>query len=215
MIETVYHKLKKPEITDEIIDTINDIHNNMEMIDNLIDESSVNLQSFLVSGQNYSRGKRLWNLLPVTNGNIGWVNIRNGVFAPTWQERTSYKLGDLVMTQSNNGHIYECIENGTSGVSQPSFPITPNSSVFDFRNANAWIGNYVYNVDDIVLATNGNQLYYYKCTTGGTSSTAEPTWSLTSGTQINDGSAIWQTYKSVKWKEVGTSCDFKEFGKIS
>src|SRR5690606_13470833 len=132
----------------------------------------------------------------------------------TWQKNTTYNIGSLVMTQANNGHIYECIENGVSGVSQPNLPLTPNASVFDLANSKGWIANKVYEVDDIVVPTNGHQLYYYKCVTGGTSGVREPIWSTITGVQNNDGSARWQVYKTVKWREVGVSCDFKNFGKI-
>lgn len=214
MQKTKIYEFYKPEQLDDVLDTITKLSQNFEKIDGLIDESTDNLISFLVKGKTYEIGKRVWNTLPTVGGNAGWINIRSGVYAPTWQKKTIYKLGDIVMSNGNNGHYYQCTESGESGLSSPSFPTTVGQSVFDHAGATAWNANYVYELDDLVLAPLGDQLYYYKCIKKGTSSTIEPTWSRVSGMTFMDGTVQWQTYKTVKWTEVGVSCEFREFGKI-
>lgn len=215
MITTEIHEFKKPQHEDSVLTTITNIAENFEKLDTKIVETAQALNIHLKIGKIYPRARKIWNGLPSKDGSIGWVNIRDGKYAPTWQERTTYRLGDMVSTQSNNGHVYECIENGVSGVVQPVFPTSTNGLVFDFTNARGWIANSVYAIDSIVLSTDGNQLNYYKCIIAGTSGVVEPKWSLTSGTTAIDGSAQWQTYKTIKWKEVGASCDFRSFGQIN
>lgn len=205
---------KKPEASDDILESIDGISENFEKIDKLIIERTNSLTNFLKTGDSYERSKLIYNSAPVIGGAVGWINVRTGKYAPTWQERTIYNLGDIVISSVNNGHIYECVENGISGVSEPTFPTATNSAVFDKKNSAIWIPNRVYKVDDIVTATNGSELYYYRCTIAGTSGTTEPDWTQVAGTSISDGSARWQVYKTVKWKEVGVSCSFRDFGTI-
>lgn len=214
MQQSINHSLYKPEPQDDVLDTISKISENFEKLDELADISAISLTATLVDGRNYSVGKRIWNEMLSIGSSLGWVNIRDGVYAPSWQKGTTYNIGDRVMPDINNGHYYECIANGTSGVANPVFPTATNGMVYDTTGGSVWIANYVYNVDDIVFAINSNQVYFYKCIRGGTSDTTEPTWALNSGSTINDGSAIWQSYKSVRWKEAGVSCEFREFGRI-
>jgi|GEM_PF-6093661 len=54
-----------------------------------------------------------------------------------------------------------------------------------------WYPSTAYILDDLIFPTDPiSKPYYYKCTTAGTTDSAEPTWPV-SGT-INDGSAIWE-----------------------
>jgi hypothetical protein len=69
-------------------------------------------------------------------------------------------------------------------------------------------------LDDIVVATVGDQSYYYKCITEGSSGTTEPAWTNISGSTVVDGSVDWYAYKTVEWKEKGASCEFIKFGLV-
>lgn len=208
------HGFYKPEINDDIIRTIEYLFTNFGMLDNFIDEKTDNLSSFLQVNTVYEVSKKIWKSNPAVGSNLGWINLRTGKFAPTWQANTSYSVGDQVLPLVNNGHIYTCVEDGTSVLSEPSHSVINGTSYFDIRGASEWISNYVYNIDDIVLATDGSQLFYFKCIRGGTSAITEPVWVNTSGATIMDGSTQWQTFKTVKWKESGISSNFREFGNI-
>src|SRR6202795_2288431 len=43
--------------------------------------------------------------------------------APVWKPKTAYALTDTVQPVPDNGHAYACTVAGTSGTSQPSFPV--------------------------------------------------------------------------------------------
>lgn len=208
------HSFYKPESGDDILTTISNLFNNFTKLDSLIDERTDNLSSFLIAGKVYELGKKVWRSNPSVGSNLGWVNIKSGKYAPTWQVNTVYRTGDLVAPNINNGHIYECIENGTSGLNEPSFPLANDAYVFDNKGSLPWLANYVVSLDNIVFSSDGEQLYYYKCIKAGTTSTTEPVWARNSGAIIDDGSAQWQSYKAIKWKEVGVSSNFRDFGNI-
>jgi len=54
----------------------------------------------------------------------------------------------------------------------------------------AWVAETAYSLNDLVRPTTHNG-YWYKCTTAGTSDTAEPTWPTTLGNTVADGTAVW------------------------
>jgi hypothetical protein len=215
MINTTNHAFHKPEDVDFILDTINQMAENFEKLDGMIDESAMFLNSFLVEGKSYNIGKRIWNSQPSIGDNVGWVNIRTGKHAPEWTSQKAYKVGDKVISVGNNGHVYECLEDGFSAILEPVFTTVANSIALDFNGKDVWNASYVYNVGDIVVATNGNQSHYFICEISGVSGTTEPTWTNTEGVTVNDNSILWRTHKTAKWKEVGASCEFREFGMIN
>lgn len=215
MIETSKHLLKKPEVTDDVIDTINHLGENFQKIDDLIDNETMTLEYFLTEGVSYPRGMRLWNLTPLIGEYAGWINVQEGTYAPEWEDNTEYSVGDLRMPTTHNGHVYECIESGTSVLNEPMFPVTSGATVLDMRDVQEWIADYAYNVGDIVVpAGESNPYYYYRCTTAGVSGSDSPTWSQTSTTEVVDGSVQWRTYKMVRWQESGDASNFRRFGKI-
>jgi hypothetical protein len=61
-----------------------------------------------------------------------------------------------------------------------------------------WKAERVYQVDDVVVPTDGTE-QLFKCTTAGTAGSTEPTWP-TSGT-VSDGSAVW-TEDSDSWQSL-------------
>ena len=56
-----------------------------------------------------------------------------------------------------------------------------------------WVKETVYAVGD-VMKPSTYAAHAYKCTTAGTSASAEPTWSTTNGGTTSDGTATWTTY---------------------
>ncbi len=54
------------------------------------------------------------------------------VFTPaTWQSKKAYSKNDLVKPAVSNGHYYRCIQSGTSGETEPTWPTTFWSEVVD------------------------------------------------------------------------------------
>jgi hypothetical protein len=214
MLQTTKLGLFKPEINDDILDTITKLSQNFDILDEKYNESISNLETFLTIGNTYEEGKKFWNANPVNGGFVGWVNTRTGVYAPKWKHEESYNIGDLVIPTIDNGHVYECVVNGTSGGQEPVFPTNTNGTVLDISGHTVWSPSKVYDVGDIVIPTNSDTSYYYKCVTAGTSNNVEPSWLRTEGLTIVDGSVVWYVYKTVEWKEVGSSCLFTTFGEI-
>jgi hypothetical protein len=61
----------------------------------------------------------------------------------------------------------------------------------------SWIANHAYTTAQLVFPTVSNG-FVYECTTGGTSSpTTEPTWPLTIGATVTDGSVVWTCYSTI------------------
>jgi hypothetical protein len=214
MLTTNNHSFYKPQQIDDVVDTINKLSDNFEKLDELVDENTLLLDTHLVEGDTYQSGKRVWNSQPNVGDYVGWVNIRTGRYAPKWQSNKAYSLGDLVFKNDNNGHIYECVIEGTSAVAEPMFPTVADSTVLDTTNHTTWQADTVYNVGDIVIATVGGALYYYQCVNSGVSGSTEPSWTNVDGVTVNDNSTLWRTHKTVQWKEVGASCEFRKFGLI-
>ena len=216
MIKTSKHGLHRPEITDDVLQTIENISKDMQKIDELIDLSAGNLPDLLKIGKQYPIAMKVWNSLPTKDSFVGWVNLRTGIYAPKWKKNTTFKIGDLIVPNQDNGHVYRCVENGVSGTTEPIFPTTSVSRVSDIVGAQEWTEEYVYKVGDIVYKVGDNQrLYHYRCTDSGTSGETEPKWNTSVGKTITDGTVQWQTYKTVVWEEFGVSCEFRGFGKIN
>lgn len=211
MQKTKVHNLNLPEKDDYVLQTIVHLFENFSKIEELLTPSTRVLNQYLETGKKYSRGVKIWNALPVEDGNVGWINIREGVYAPTWQKLTKYEKGDLVV---GKGHYYECIENGVSVNEEPAFLTSDGAKFFDLGNVGKWKGEMSYQLNDTVTATDGNQLYHYRCIKRGTTGDTEPTWSNQEGLTFIDGTVQWQVYKTAQWIERGISSEFKKFGKI-
>lgn len=208
-------QLKKPQITDDIQNTIQNLSDNFETIDNNFDETVSDITAFLTKGRLYDSGKKFWNRIPSLDGFIGWTNIRTGVFAPSWGRQTSYNAGDIVTMGKNDGHYYQCIVGGTSGVNEPFFSLTAESITEDLNGVTTWTEGYSYKLDDIVVAKNGDKSFYFKCIQEGTSRSVEPNWTNISGSTVIDGTVGWYAYKTIQWKERGASCEFAPFGRVN
>ncbi|TVX86082.1 hypothetical protein [Paenibacillus agilis] len=212
MIPTRRMGLNKPEVTDDIQDTIVDLANNFQTIDNNYDEIISEVSTHPDSGEFFNSGKKFWNKNATRGDFAGWVNIRAGVFAPKWEKQETYVAGNKIVVNPDNGHYYECVVGGTSGLKQPALSTISGSITHDLYGHTEWKPATHYRVDDIVVATSGDKSYYYKCIIDGVSDIFEPQWNNVSGTTIVDTSVHWYVYKTVEWKEMGSSCEFVPFG---
>lgn len=207
--------LYQPQVSDDVLNTINWLADNFQTLDDNFDETISNIDSFLTIGETYEVGKKYWNRSAYLGGFIGWVNTRTGVYAPTWKSQTTYVAGDKVTAFYDNGHYFECVVGGTSAVNHPAFSTAVAGEItYDLNGHTKWTASYVYDLNDIVIKTNGDMTYYYKCIIAGTSGTTEPAWNDIEGATLIDGSVHWYVYKTIQWKERGTSCFFTPFGNI-
>lgn len=199
--------------SDDIKETITEYGNNFKKLESLTSEVTGDIEN-IDNGRFFQRGFKIWNSLPIIGDYVGWVNTREGVFAKSWKPLTNYSQGQLVTSISNNGKIYECVSAGRSSKDEPNF-LTGNGVEFNDASGEQWVSEKNYNVDDIVFPTNGSKLFYYICETAGMSDSIEPDWDLIStGTTNLDGSVVWRKEKTIRWKQVGTSANFRPFGKI-
>lgn len=198
---------------DKVKETIQAFSDNFETLEaNTFD--SISDISLLTVGQVYPKREIMYNSHPAIDGHVGWVNIREGKFAPKWVFNKEYDLGDMVVSPTDNGRAYQCITNGRSAPLSPSFPASDGVTFNDLFSATLWQPSKLYEVNDIVTATSGDKTYYYKCITAGLSEDIEPSWTNIHGLTVIDKSVTWIMLKTVQWQEVGASCNFRPFGKI-
>lgn len=198
-----------PSITDEIHQTITDLGTNFEKLD----QAAELYASSIPTNGDWLRQQRVWNSNPVSAAYVGWVVVRPGKAAAKWSSLYPTIIGDYIVPLGDNGHIYQCIQGGHSGVSEPSFPTVANATVDDTKNGSTWVAGHEYQLNDIVFPSLENDSFYV-CEIPGTSGTVEPNWSAASGDPNTDNVIRWRTYRTVKWKEVGAAVLFKGFGMI-
>lgn len=199
--------------SDDIKETIVEYGSNFEKIENTLADSIEDI-SDLALGRYYNHGKKLWNEFPQLGEYIGWVNLREGFHALEWQPLKKYSLGNTIRANPDNGNIYECISDGRTMNRIPTF-LMSNGVEFNDANGNSWTPQRNYEVDDVAFPVDGGKLFYYICETAGLSSTTEPDWdSIATGVTLIDGSVVWRKEKTVRWKQIDTSCNFRPFGKI-
>jgi prepilin-type N-terminal cleavage/methylation domain-containing protein len=51
--------------------------------------------------------------------------------AGIWVKQTSYAAGDIVIPTNPKGHFYRCITAGTSGATEPAWPLTGSATISD------------------------------------------------------------------------------------
>lgn len=122
----------------------------------------------------------------------------------TWQPNTVYRYGEFVVPTTSNSHSYICVRGGTSGNTEPSWPITTGNPVNDGAARwdentlfKVWQPDTVYYVDDLVVprvASNG-QTYRCTCTDAGAtfcrSGSTDPDWTTA------DNEISWVQYTMV------------------
>jgi len=198
---------------DDVKETWLEYGKNFGIIDKIIADSTGNPEELKI-GQLYSYGARLWDNSPTIGEHIGFVNVREGVYAPKWEPLKKYTVGDYVRPTTDNGNAYQCVVGGRSMNKTPTFLTNKNIEFYD-AIGNQWMANYNYEVDDVVFSTDGTKVYYYICETSGLSDIVEPKWdTVNEGITHIDGSVVWRKEKAIKWKQVASASNFRPFGKI-
>lgn len=125
--------------------------------------------------------------------------------SPHWRAGTPYATSSSVTPtmQNQNGCLYVATHSGTSGSSEPLWPVfstagsSGNGSVNDGTVTWAWSGTVLpqwlasshYAVGSIVIPKHPNGVCYVATKTG-TSGGSEPAWPTSSGT-VNDSGVAW------------------------
>lgn len=123
---------------------------------------------------------------------------------PLWQPNTSYQIGNRVTGSFvYDGLVYECTAEGTSGDTEPVWPLEAHSQTIE-----TWQADTSYTQDTLVRPTTPNG-FVYKCITAGTSGSSEPDWNTEIGGTTNDGTVVWETHYddiitdgTVTWKTI-------------
>jgi hypothetical protein len=63
------------------------------------------------------------------------------VHAATYETATAYVYGDIIVPTARNGHSYMCIVAGTSGATEPDWPIAGQSQIGDGTGDLVWQEN--------------------------------------------------------------------------
>ena len=199
--------------TDDIQETIVSYGQNFAKLENQL-KVETSRPDDIEFGQHVEIGKKLWNSNPNVGDYVGWVNIREGKHCPAWKPKEHYTVGQEIRATPDNGNVYKCVSAGRSMIKNPTFLLGNGVEFYD-AVGNKWFPSYNYEVNDVVFALNGSKLFYYICETAGITDTSEPDWtSVLQGTTVIDGSVVWRKEANVKWKQIGTSADFRPFGKI-
>lgn len=206
--ETENLGLKKPQLSDNIYQTINDLSVNFQ---NLSDAAEIRMSSLPTSG-NWPK-RIIWNTDFTIGGYAGWVNLRVGEAAPKWTSLTSYAVGAKILPTTDNSHYYICTQAGSSGYTQPTWPLTSGSTIREVAGATFWETGKHYNLNDMVLPTSDNGRFYL-CVQTGNTATTQPTWPTTPGSILDDNTTRWRCYVIARWQEAGVSANFRPFGKI-
>lgn len=110
---------------------------------------------------------------------------------PTWQASHHYDLDDTVQAVSPDGHWFRCIQDGTTGGTEPTWAtgygqggLTTDGGVLWQRQLTPRMRSKQANNRPACLA--------YLCTTTGTThATNEPAWPQIVGDTVTDGSCVW------------------------
>lgn len=77
-----------------------------------------------ISGSGYTAGG-------VTLTSVSLTLTDAGSWSHTWTAANPYTYGTVIRPTSSNGFLYRCVVAGTSGGSQPSFPVVTGQTVTD------------------------------------------------------------------------------------
>src|ERR1019366_2325102 len=129
----------------------------------------------------------------------------------TWQPSQIYTVGKQVVPPAANGHLYTCVNPGTTGTAIPAWPMNGTVVVdggASWKDAgllpNAVVAPYhiaatLYAINALCQPEIANGRYY-KCTTGGTANTVAPVpgaWPTSVGQTYVDGTVTWTDMGSV------------------
>lgn len=69
---------------------------------------------------------------PITDGDLTWERV------PTWVASTSYSQFDIVQPTTPNSFYYEALSGGTSGSTQPSFPLLSTHGGYGYSSSDSF-----------------------------------------------------------------------------
>lgn len=146
----------------------------------------------------------------ITDGSVTWVATGYTGTAPPWEPSTTALVGvNVVQPTPATGLLYLATSisgSGTSGLTQPVFPMTPGATVIDNPGANQvvwtcigtpraarWAASTTYKQGVRVTANPENGFYYSNATAGSNASGSSPpaTWGTIVGGVTVDGAINW------------------------
>jgi hypothetical protein len=146
-----------------------------------------------VSGLTGTGGTLSPTTVPVQNTFVpafdAWLQetpyAQNSLIVPAnvqWAPEVAYAAQQAIVPDAPNGFYYVATKGGTSGATQPSFPVTIGATVTD---------------SGVTWTCAGSSLYYYIATQGGVSGGSSSTFTVpqfpqTVGGTVADGSVIWK-----------------------
>ena len=135
--------------------------------------------------------------------------------SPNWAKSTPMTVGAVVAPTCYNGFWYQCVTAGTTGTTEPKWPVhigatvSDGSALWTTATANAstlfwgvigmpgafplpaWAPSIVRVVGDIVVPTVANGYEYICGASGASSGTVEPTWPTTPGAVVTENGVAW------------------------
>jgi hypothetical protein len=124
-----------------------------------------------------------------TNGTMADIRYRRALSTSktAWVSSQNYTLNTIAMPTSahENGHYYKVITAGTGTSVEPTWPTGSGATVYQYGGSSTWVANSVIAQGSATIPTVTNG-FYYIATTGGTSSSVQPTWSTTAGATVTD-----------------------------
>jgi len=118
-----------------------------------------------------------------------------------WASGTTYVAGDRVKPTTGNGFYYQAVNGGTSGSTQPTWPIYLGETVNDngisweakgyINDAGAWQASYDYVVGQQISVTVGGKNYLFGISIAGKSGGTAPDWSISVGESTIDNEITW------------------------
>jgi hypothetical protein len=118
-----------------------------------------------------------------------------------WVTGTAYAAGARVKPTTATGYYYEALDAGTSGGTEPTWPIFIGETVTDnditweakgyTNDAGAWQASYAYVVGQQISVTIGGIAYLFGISVAGTSGGSAPDWSIETGQSTIDNEITW------------------------
>lgn len=105
---------------DDIKNTIVEYGNNFSKLEKYLKDSTQSIED-LGDNKYYPIGHIMWNKVPASGSYIGWVVTREGIQAKKWLPNKNYSIGNLVKPPVDNGGLYECVVDGKSSTTPPTF----------------------------------------------------------------------------------------------
>lgn len=119
-----------------------------------------------------------------------------------WAAKTGIEVGDRRIPTVIGNYWYVALTSGTTGATQPTWPLIVGNTVVDggvtWRNEGTYSGpiKWAASTTEVVGAEvipTTESSYWYTCIQAGTTGALQPTtWPLTIGATIADGTVIWQ-----------------------